>query len=68
MKAFLRSVIEGPEYEDALRARMIAGKAAHMEPETRPRSRSGEARQLLRPPALLPAVTSGGLPLPPWSR
>lgn len=31
MKAFLKSVIEDPEYQDALRARMIAGKAAHME-------------------------------------
>ena len=31
MKEFLRSVIEDPDYQDALRARMIAGKAAHME-------------------------------------
>jgi CHASE3 domain sensor protein len=31
MKEFLRSVIEDPEYQEALRARMIAGKAAHME-------------------------------------
>lgn len=31
MKAFLKSVIEDPEYQEALRARMIAGKAAHME-------------------------------------
>ena len=31
MKTFLRSVIEDPEYQEALRARMIAGKAAHME-------------------------------------
>jgi hypothetical protein len=31
MRTFLRSVIEDPEYQEALRARMIAGKAAHME-------------------------------------
>ena len=31
MRAFLKSVIESPEYQDALRARMIAGRAAHME-------------------------------------
>jgi hypothetical protein len=31
MKEFLKSVIEDPEYQEALRARMIAGKAAHME-------------------------------------
>jgi CHASE3 domain sensor protein len=31
MRAFLRSVIEDPEYQQALRDRMIAGKAAHME-------------------------------------
>ena len=31
MRTFLKSVIEDPEYQEALRARMIAGKAAHME-------------------------------------
>ena len=31
MKTFLKSVIEDPEYQEALRARMIAGKAPQME-------------------------------------
>jgi hypothetical protein len=31
MRVFLKSVIEDPEYQEALRARMIAGKAPQME-------------------------------------
>ena len=31
MKPLLRSVIEDPEYQAAMRERMIAGKAGHME-------------------------------------